>query len=163
MEPTVSVNADIRPIGYFEDVEIGRRVEFGHATLSTEAIVTFANAYDPLTFHVDEHLARSSHFGGLIASGIQTFAVAHLLAVRSGFVDERMVIGGAGVDDMRFLRPVRPGERFSVGAEILEKIPPKPKRHHGIVLVAYAVSNTDCQTALRFVDRHVIRLLPGIA
>lgn len=112
--------ASSEPIGYFEDYEVGESFEFGSYTVTKEEIVEFAERYDPQPFHVNENAALESRFGGLIASGWHTAAICQRLLV-DGLIDDMASAGGRGVDELRWRRPVRPGDVLSLRVEIIEK------------------------------------------
>jgi acyl dehydratase len=103
---------------FAEDLEVGTVFPLGRRSLTAEEIVDFAIQWDPQPFHVDEEVARASPFGGLIASGVQTVAVAQRLLFEAFMVDTA-VIAGLGVDDMRLVGPVRPGTVITGNAEIV--------------------------------------------
>src|SRR3954469_14121340 len=102
---------------YFEDFSEGQVFELGEVTLSEDEILEFARRYDPQPFHVDPAAARQSMYGGLIASGWQTSSVYMSLLVRgllrgAGRVAAPASLGSAGIDELRWLKPVRPGDRL---------------------------------------------------
>lgn len=107
-------------IRYFEDYDIGETSEFGDYEVTKEEIIEFAEQYDPQPFHVDENTARESMFGGLIASGWHTAAICQRLLV-NGLITDMASAGGRGVDELRWLRPVHPGDVLSLKVEIIEK------------------------------------------
>ncbi len=125
---------------YFEDVEVGAIQRFGRYAVTAEEIVEYARQFDPQPFHVDEEAARQSMFGGLIASGWHTGAmfismvVAHVVPVAA-------TTGALGFDDLKWLRPVRPGDVLSVENRIAEKIESRTRRDVGIVKVESRVLN----------------------
>jgi len=107
---------------YFEDVTVGRTRSFGEYEVTSEEIVSFGTQYDPQPFHTDETAARESMFGGLVASGWHTASITMRLLVDNYFPETR-ALGATGVDELRFLEPVRPGNVLSVETEILETEP----------------------------------------
>lgn len=106
---------------YYEDVTVGSVRELGETTFSREEILEFAERYDPQPFHLDEEAAGESIFGGLIASGWHTAAKCMRVFVE-GMADGAWQ-GARGVDELRWIRPVRPGDTVSVTVEVLEKTP----------------------------------------
>jgi acyl dehydratase len=110
------------PTTYFEDYVIGKTIEIGSYTVTKEEIIEFARQYDPQSFHIDENAARDSMFGGLIASGWHTAAICMRMLVDS-YLSDATSGGGRGVDELRWYKPVRPGDVLSVNMEVVEKRP----------------------------------------
>jgi len=107
---------------YYEDIEVGDVTECGSTTVTKEEIIEFAEEFDPQPFHVDEEAAEDTMFGGLAASGWHTASLCMRLLV-DGVLSEQASQGAAGVDELRWKRPVRPGDTISVEVEVLEKEP----------------------------------------
>ena len=106
---------------YFEDVEVGDVYELdGRYEVTKSEIKEFAEQYDPQPFHLDEAAAEESLFGSLAASGWHTASVCMRLLV-DGFLDPETSMGARGVDELRWIQPVYPGDTLSVEVEILEK------------------------------------------
>jgi acyl dehydratase len=103
---------------YFEDIAVGDVEEFGSYTLTEAEILEFAERYDPQWFHTDPERAADSIYGGLIASGWQTAAVTMRMLV-DGYLSETATVGAKGVDELRWPRPVRPGDTLSVRLEVV--------------------------------------------
>ncbi|XVH32307.1 MaoC family dehydratase [Haloferacaceae archaeon DSL9] len=101
----------------FEDLDTETRWELGSRTLSKAQIIDFARAYDPQPFHVDEDAGRESIFGGLIASGLHTYCACNRLATDALFGNLDF-LGGMGIDELRWHRPVYPGDTLGGYAEI---------------------------------------------
>lgn len=116
-------------IDFYEDLAIGQTVVLGAHTFSAEEIKSYAVRYDPQPFHTDEALAARSHFGGLCASGwhTATMAMRLLVAYRRREADARRVRGervaelgpSPGFRDLRWLKPVRPGDTVTYAIEIV--------------------------------------------
>jgi len=96
---------------YFEDYTQGEVFEMGDYLITREEILDFAGRYDPQAFHLDEAAARESIFGGLIASGWMTCSVLMRMLV-DDFISPMSSMGSPGVDEIRWLKPVRPGDRL---------------------------------------------------
>ena len=125
---------------FFEDFRPGDVQETGKVTVSRDAVVAFAREFDPQPFHIDEEAAQRSPYGGLIASGWHTAAlcmrlVVDLLGPGSGS------LGSPGVDELRWLKPVRPGDELSVRVEVMEAIPSRSKPDRGLVKLRYIMRN----------------------
>jgi acyl dehydratase len=117
---------------FFEDLAAGQRYETMGVTLTDEAIIRFALEYDFQPFHVDKTAAEKSMFGGLIASGIQTFALTIRLCNQAQLFAGN-AIAGIGFDEARFLKPVHAGDTIRVAATILECRASKSHPEGGIV------------------------------
>jgi acyl dehydratase len=125
---------------YLDDLAIGDRFESGGYTFTESSIVDFAFLYDPQPFHIDRPAADASHFGGLIASGFHTLAVAFRLIYQTGFVRDASM-GGPGMDELRWLKPVRPGDTLRCRAEVVEVTPSRSKPDRGILKLALTALN----------------------
>jgi acyl dehydratase len=125
---------------HFEDVEIGDVHRFGRTVVTREEIVEFAAQFDPQPFHLDEDAARQTMFGGLIASGWHTGAMFIRMIVDHE-VPRSATTGAIGFDDLKWLRPVRPGDVLSVESRIADKVESRTRRDVGIVKVESRVLN----------------------
>jgi acyl dehydratase len=125
---------------FFEDFAIGQRFRSGTIEITAERIKSFAAEFDPQPFHLDEEAARDSLFGGLAASGWHTAAVTMRLLVDS---DLKVAGGtiGAGGEDLRWLRPVRPGDVLRIEAEVTEVRPSRSRPELGIVKIRLTTFN----------------------
>jgi acyl dehydratase len=117
---------------HFEDIHAGDVVHLGSREVTEEEIVDFARQFDPQPFHVDAALARESHFGGLVASGWHTASMYMRLLV-DGFLHETASLGSPGIEELRWLKPVRPGDILEGRLTILEATPSRSRPTMGIV------------------------------
>jgi len=124
---------------YFEDWTVGERLETASTILTEQAIIEFGRLYDPQPFHVDPVAARASMFGRLVASGWQTTALTMRLMVDSGIFGTRGAVG-LGVDNLRWSKPVFPGDSISVVAQVIEKRA-NPAKPNGLLLVKMTTRN----------------------
>ena len=132
---------------YFEDVAVGDIMRFGRYEVTKEEIVEYARQFDPQPFHLDEEAGRQSMFGGLIASGWHTGAMFIRMVVEH-MTPVHATTGAMGFDDLKWLKPVRPGDTLTGRTEVLETWPSKSKpigfvrrrvemvNQHGEVVVA---------------------------
>ncbi len=141
---------------YWEDFPVGRVREVGGVTLSREDIVSFARQFDPQPFHVDEEAARSSIFGGLIASGWHTCALA-MRMICDAYLLETASAGSPGVDDVRWLKPVRPGDTLRARVEVIEARPLESRPELGLIRNRWEVLNQRGETVLRMHGSGMIR------
>lgn len=103
---------------YFEDISVGDVEEFGSYEVTEAEVREFAERYDPQTIHVDSEAAAASMYGGLIASGWHTCSMTMRMLVDNHFADSA-ALGAKGVEELRWRRPVRPGDTLSVRTEVL--------------------------------------------
>jgi acyl dehydratase len=115
---------------YLEDFQVGETIELGSETVSEADILAFARQYDPQPFHVDAEAAKDSIYGGLIASGWHTAAIYMRLLV-AGLVGESASMGSPGIDTLRWLKPVRPGDTLRARLAVLEVTPSRSRADRG--------------------------------
>ena len=127
---------------YFEDFPPGDVRESPGRTVTREEIVAFAREFDPQPFHTDEAAARQTLFGGLIASGWHTTAISMRLMWET-YLKDTASLGSPGVDEVRWLKPVRPGDTLRVRFTVLEAVPSRSKPDRGIVRSLSEVFNQD--------------------
>ncbi|MEO8839224.1 MAG: MaoC family dehydratase [Herbaspirillum sp.] len=125
---------------YFEDFPVGRKVEVGSHTFTEEEILAFATQFDPQPFHVNKEAAKNSIFGGLIASGWHTLSTMMRLMV-DGFLNESASMGSPGVDQIRWIKPVHPGDTIQVSSVTLESRPSTSKPDRGVVISEWRAVN----------------------
>jgi acyl dehydratase len=125
---------------YFEDFHPGETIALGSKTVTEADITAFARDFDPQSFHTDPKAALQSTFGGLVASGWHSCAIFMRLLV-DGLLKESSALASPGVDEIRWLKPVRPGDRLSARIEIIEATPSRSKPDRGLVKHACALSN----------------------
>ena len=128
------------PIKYLEDFTPGEAQELGSRTVTAEEIVGFARDYDPQPFHVDAQAAARSAFGGLIASGWQTGAIAMRLLV-DNLLRHAASLGSPGLDRVQWLAPVRPGDTLTMRGLVQSVTPSKSRPDRGIVMSRYEMHN----------------------
>lgn len=118
---------------FFEDFEIGQRMETKPFTITKENAISFAREYDPQYYHVDEEAAKTSQYGKLIVSGWQTAAINMKLkaTTRLGQVDGGLL--GLGVDTLKWLKPVYPGDTLYLVITITDKRPSSSRPTHGVM------------------------------
>ena len=124
---------------YFEDYRIGMVSEFGDAVVTADEIVEFAQRYDPQTMHTDQVEAAKAEFGGLIASGWHTAALMMRLFVKHWL--PRAALVSPGIDELRWIRPVRPGDVLHVRVTVLEANRSRSKPDRGMVRSLVEVLN----------------------
>lgn len=138
----------------FETFEIGQVQEFGAYPVTEAEVIEFARKYDPQFFHLDAEAAKSSLFGGLCASGWHTCAMTMAMLVENMDKTGRS-LGSPGVDDLRWLRPVYPGDVLSVRMQVEGLQPSKSRPGIGIVLSRVTVSNQDGKPVMTFLSKGI--------
>jgi len=144
---------------YLEEFTVGEVLETAPVTLSADEIIEFAKLYDPQSFHTDPEAAKSSPYGGLIASGLQTIAIGFGQFIRLGFFTESS-LGGPATDDVEWLAPVRPDDELKTMIEVLEVRPSKSKPDRGILRFKINMA-VDEVPVVRFVCTSFLRRSPA--
>lgn len=139
---------------WFEDFPEGSVREFGGVTVSKEDVVEFARKYDPQPFHVDEAAAGRSAFGGLVASGWHTCALVMRMTC-DAFLLDTAAAGSPGVENVRWLTPVRPGDTLRVRLRVVEARPMKSRPRLGLIRQSFEVQNQAGETVLTM-DGHTM-------
>jgi acyl dehydratase len=135
------VKGDLNMSGrYLEDFAVGQTFRSGRLQIDRERIKTFAAEFDPQPFHLDEDVARNTIFGGLAASGWHTAAVTMRLLVE-GELKPAGGIVGAGFDEFRWPRPVRPGDELRVESEVIDVRPSRSRPDQGLIKVRTTTLN----------------------
>jgi acyl dehydratase len=146
---------------YFEDLEVGRETEFGSYDVTREEVLEFARKYDPQPFHLSDQAAAKTHFGRLAASGWHTCAMTMVVIVRHMVGEAQAGLGSPGVDELRWLKPVYPGDTLTVKGRILEKTPSRSKPDIGSFRTQTTVTNQDGVPVMRFTSIVLIRRRPA--
>ena len=143
---------------YFEDFQVGDVLTGQRVTVTESQIVDFAFKWDPQPFHVSKPDAEATMFGGLIASGFHTLALTFRLIWQAG-PHQQTNVGGTGMDNLRWPRPVRPGDTLSATAEVMELIP-SSSRPFGRVKLAYTTKNQDGEVVMTCEMHHLLAKRP---
>ncbi len=144
---------------YWEDFEVGERFVGPGISLSEAQILDFALMYDPQPFHIDREAAAESPFGGLIASGFQTLALGFRSFYQTGAINHAS-IGSPGFDELRWLKPVRPGDTLHTEMEVKSKRASKSKPDRGTLHLTWEVKNQRGETVLNLIAIQLLRRRP---
>ncbi len=144
---------------WFEDYEAGEVIEFGEYRVSEEEIIDFAKRYDPQSFHIDPEAAKESAYGGLIASGWHTGSIMMRMLV-DGFISEVASMGSPGLDELRWLAPVRPGDTLRSRIRIIETRRSASKPDRGLVRLEQETLNQRDEVVARWVGWNIYRARP---
>lgn len=146
---------------YFEDLQIGARVSFGHYHVTREEVLEFAGKYDPQPFHLSDEAAAVTHFGRMSASGWHTCAMAMSMLVEWMKDHPQASLGAAGVDELRWLKPVFPGDTLRCENELLEKKASQKRPEMGSTRARMTVFNQRDEPVLTFIARALIATRPA--
>jgi acyl dehydratase len=145
---------------YWDDYEIGTKYDLGSTSFTADEIVAFARQFDPQSFHVDATAAKASMFGGLIASGWHVTSKLMRLFV-DNYVDNRTALGSPGLDEIRWLKPVRPGDTLTAWVECAGKVPSKSRPDMGIVHEHWRATNQKGELVLTLKGINMVRRRPA--
>ena len=145
---------------YFEDLEVGAETYFGSYEVTREEVLEFARKYDPQPFHLSDEEAAKTHFGRIAASGWHTGAMTMAVIARHVVAHEQAGLGSPGIDELRWLRPVYPGDTLHVSGKIIEKTPSRSKPFMGSFRTHTTVTNQDEVPVMTFTSIVLIRRRP---
>jgi len=145
---------------YFEDYRKGEVAEIGEYLITREEIVDFARRYDPQPFHLDEDAARDSMFGGLVASGWMTCGVLMRMLV-DHFVSPVASMGSPGIDELRWLKPVRPGDRLRARVTVTDLRRSSSKPDRGVIHFHQEAINQHDEVVLSMRGMGMYKCRPG--
>lgn len=125
---------------YFDDFAVGQTFDFPPRTVTEEEIIAFAKEYDPQSFHIDREAAAKSPFGGIIASGWHTVGMMMRLMVEN-VIRGAASMGSPGVEQVRWVKPVRPGDTLHLKGTVLAARPSQSKPDRGVLTTQYELRN----------------------
>ncbi len=135
---------------YWEDFSVGQVIKLGMRAVPREEIIEFARRYDPQPFHTDEEAAKNSIYGGLIASGWHTCALMMRL-LYDGLIKRAASMGSPGIDNIRWLKPVRPGDTLRAQMTIMETRASASKPDRGLIKSNWEVFNQNDELVMTMV------------
>ena len=142
---------------YYEDIAIGTRSRFGHYEVTLDEVTEFAGKYDPQPFHLDQEAAAQTHFGRISASGWHTCAMTMAMMVENMKTNAQAGLGSPGVDELRWIKPVYPGDTLRVETEVLEKRRSRSRPEMGIFKSRGTTFNQHDEPVLTMVSNGLIR------
>jgi acyl dehydratase len=145
---------------YFEDFTPGDEIELGQYSMTRDRIIAFAREFDPQVFHLDEEAARDTIFGGLVASGWHSGSVAMRL-LYEGAIQHTVSLGSPGIDEMRWVKPVRAGDTLSGRMTVTECVPSRSKPDRGIVRSLIELRNQRGETVVTIKGMSLLGRRPG--
>lgn len=141
---------------YLDDLKVGQRFETGRITVTEAEIIAFAKQFDPQYYHIDPVAAKNSVFGGLIASGFHTLNLSFRLFFDLNLWPES-VIASPGMDNVKWLKPMRPGDTIRAAAEVVEVKVSSSKPDRGIVMMEHPCWNQRDELILTLRCAHMLR------
>ena len=160
--------ADAVPYGrevserYFEDYAVGTTAEHGPVRVEEAEVIDFGRRYDPQPFHVDPAAAADGPFGGLIASGWHTCALMMRLLV-AHYLSEASSLGSPGIDELKWIRPVRPGDDLRIRTTVEQARVSRSKPDRGIVKTRVEALNQDGEVVLSLLANNLVLTRPAAA
>jgi acyl dehydratase len=145
---------------FWEDYEVGQRFDIGSTSFTADEIVAFARQFDPQSFHVDAEAAKNSLFGELVASGWHVASKLMRLFV-DNYIDHRTALGSPGLDELRWLKPVRPGDTLTAWVECAGKVPSKSRPQMGVVHEHWRATNQKGEMVMTAKGINMVRRRPA--
>jgi len=146
---------------YLEDLEVGQKNAFGRYEVTREEVIAFASQYDMQPFHLSDEAAAKTHFGRIAASGWHTCAMTMAMIAKNIGETEQAGLGSPGVDELRWLKPVYPGDTLRVESEIVAVTPSRSKPGIGSFRTAVRVMNQNDVPVMTFTSIVLMRRRPG--
>ncbi len=144
---------------YFEEFKVGDKFRSAGITFTESEIIRFAIQYDPQPFHIDVEAAAKSQYKGLIASGFQTLALVFRMYIQDGMLKQGM--GSPGMDELRWLLPVRPGDTLHMETEVLEMTASRSRTDRGFVRIQCNMINQRSEKVMKVQVTQIIRRKQG--
>ena len=146
---------------YFEDLHVGAETDFGSYQVTREEVLEFARKYDPQPFHLSDEAAAKTHFGRLAASGWHTAAMTMAVIARHVVAEEQAGLGSPGIDELRWKKPVYPGDTLHVRGCILETTPSRSRPEMGSFRTQTTVTNQNGEVVMTFISIVLMRRRPS--
>lgn len=143
---------------YYEDIEVGVVHTFGSKKVTRDEVIAFASAYDPQPFHLDDAAAAKTHFGRLSASGWHTAAMTMRMMVDNMNQNKQAGLGSPGIEKLRWLKPVYPGDTLRCESQTLSKRRSESRREMGLLMGKICVFNQDDEKVMEFESTGLIRV-----
>ncbi|MEN8859519.1 MaoC family dehydratase [Qipengyuania flava] len=142
---------------FYEDIAVGQKSAFGHYEITREEVIDFARKYDPQPFHLDDEAAAKTHFGRISASGWHTCAMTMSMLVANLTANKQAGLGSPGVDELRWKKPVYPGDTLRCETEVIEKRRSASRPEMGVYRSRVRVLNQDDLPVMTFISNGLIR------
>ena len=145
---------------YFEDFTVGRTFTTGTAGVTEDEIIGFAKRFAPLPYHTDPEASKATMYGGVIAAGYHTAAITFGLWIETGAF-RACGLGSPGVDKLRWLKPVRPGDTLHVVVEVIESSPAQAPGGRDAIRLKYDTVNQKGETVMTLTSLHFVKRRPA--
>jgi acyl dehydratase len=149
-------------VKYAEDFPVGLRRELGSTTLAEDEVIRFAREFDPQPFHVDKAAAERGFYGGIIASGWHTCSLTMRIMV-DNYLSDAAALGSPGIDELRWLKPVRPGDRLTVYSTVREVKNSTSKPDRAVLTTVTEVENQAGDVVLTMLGKTMMLRRPAAA
>jgi acyl dehydratase len=144
---------------YFEEFNEGQKFQLDPIQVTKEDIFTYAHEYDPQPIHIDEQFANESIFGGIIASGFQTVSLVWSQWIQKRYFGDQ-IVGGVGMDNLLWKRPVYPNDVLSTTVEVISK-KAFPEKKRGLIELTFTIVNQDEKIVTTFAPKVFIKMKDG--
>ena len=145
---------------YLEDMKVGTKASFGRYEVTREEVLEFAGKYDPQPFHLDDEAAAKTHFGRISASGWHTCAMTMAMLVENLKKNKQAGLGSPGLDELRWLKPVYPGDTLRVESEITEVTPSRSRPEMGSTKAKVTVFNQHDEPVMKLLSIGLVARRP---
>jgi len=149
-------------VKYVEDFPVGVRRQIGSRTVDEAEVIRFAKEFDPQPFHIDKEAAAAGFYGGIIASGWHTCSMTMRLMV-DGYLSDSAALGSPGIDELRWLRPVRPGDTLTVYSTVAGVKVSTTKPDRAVMTTKTEVENQNGEVVLTMLGKTMMKRRPGAA
>jgi acyl dehydratase len=147
-------------VQYLEDMKVGTKASFGRYEVTREEVLEFAGKYDPQPFHLDDEAAAKTHFGRISASGWHTCARTMAMLVENLKKNKQAGLGSPGLDELRWLKPVYPGDTLRVESELTEVTPSRSRPEMGSTKAKVTVFNQHDEPVMRLLSIGLVARRP---
>ena len=141
---------------YYEDMIVGKKASYGSYVVTRDEVIDFATKYDPQPFHLDDEAAAATHFGRLSASGWHTAAMAMSMMVANFMQEKSAGLGSPGIDELRWVKPVFPGDTLRCENELLSKRRSRSRPEMGITKSRTTVFNQNDEVVMTMIANGLI-------
>ena len=145
---------------YFEDIEVGTKASFGSYQVTRDEVIAFATKFDPQPFHLSDEAAAQTHFGRLSASGWHTASMTMAMVVENLKANRQAGLGSPGIDELKWLKPVYPGDTLRCETEVLEKRQSASRPEMGIFKSRMTVFNQHDVAVMSYVSNGLVATRP---